>query len=149
MLRDVSHLTIYNDLSMTHPDIYKDIVKWGEYNALEIWIKLSDKREMRYNYRTKDIIETAIPEKANRYEKGVARGYTPEGVWMKQFRNNLIRMLEEKQMTAEDLSERSQIQYRLLVQFINGTKTPSTQNIVRITKALGCTVGDLINFSCI
>ena len=59
--------------------------------------------------------------------------------------NKLKEVRKEKGMSRAELSVRSGVSYKLLWEYENGRREPSLATLRKITKALGCTIDDLLN----
>ena len=58
--------------------------------------------------------------------------------------NKLKEVRKEKGMSRAELSVRSGVSYKLLWEYENGRREPSLATLRKITKALGCTIDDLL-----
>ncbi len=62
--------------------------------------------------------------------------------------NNLKRIRQEKKLTQTKLAELSEVNLRMIQKYENGERDingASALTVYKIAKALGCSVGDLLN----
>ncbi len=60
------------------------------------------------------------------------------------FAENMKRVRKEKKMTQECLSERTGIHQTQLSHYENNDRKPSFENLILISKALRCTIDELV-----
>lgn len=69
-----------------------------------------------------------------------------ESEWRKMFGHRLKVLLHDRNIKHETLAEMLNISKVMVSKYINGTATPSSFNMRRIAKYLGCIASDLIDF---
>ena len=63
---------------------------------------------------------------------------------LKLFSKNLKRMMDEDNMTQEDLADEIGVNRSMISRYINGQSMPSFLTVVRIADALFCQVDDFL-----
>lgn len=66
--------------------------------------------------------------------------------WMKIFGENLKEMLEDANMTQQELADATGISQATISKYIKGTQMPTAKAIVNITYELSCEMYDLVDF---
>ena len=68
-----------------------------------------------------------------------------EQEWRKEFARRLRRIAHQnKDYNQKELAEASGISEVTISRYYNGLRSPSSDNLVRIARALDCTIDDLI-----
>lgn len=63
--------------------------------------------------------------------------------WKDEFSRRLGRLVAQSMMTEDELSELTGISRVSLSQYLNGRSAPNPYNLLRLARALGCSVGYL------
>lgn len=73
------------------------------------------------------------------------RPYSEED-YMDIFGDNLVDLMEEKGFTMYSLSKESHVAASSIYKFMTKKSIPSIKSIINITRVLGCSVEELIDF---
>ena len=68
-----------------------------------------------------------------------------EAQFIREFANNLQGELEYSYTSQKELSEMTGITESAISRYVNGERMPSLKNVIKIARALECSVGDLID----
>ena len=66
--------------------------------------------------------------------------------WMRTFGDNLRDLLEDYKMTQEELAKSVGVNRSTISRYICGDRMPNVRMILKISYALDCDLGDLIDF---
>jgi len=69
-----------------------------------------------------------------------------ESEWLDIFGDNLANLLDEANMTQQELAEAADLSKGSISSYINKRKMPSIRAVLNISKALDIDVGELIDF---
>lgn len=126
---------VFNEFADKYPELVNCIVDWYPSAQMEITVKLYDGRKFSYDWLSKNAISIYDPEEDDDVD---------EKEWRKIFSNNLTRKMRNFGMTQDELSYITGISQVTISKYINCKATPSTYNVRRISKALRCTVSELM-----
>ena len=66
--------------------------------------------------------------------------------WRKEFSRVLRVRMRRKNMTQKELAEEADVTETTMSRYMNATRSPETYALVRIAKALDCSVDELVMF---
>ena len=122
---------LYKNLSDHFPFIARDTVEWEEIGPFELMVRLNDGTVIIYDdsnrtFRTLPPNSDELTEEECRREFGI----------------RLHKMLKRKNITQNELSERTGLSTNSISKYINGRKTPTFYNADKIAKALDCSIDE-------
>lgn len=130
-------LSVYDMFCEDYPMLAKDLVDWYPSAQMEITIKISDGRKYAYDFMTR----VAYPV----YEPGETIIDISEEEWRKLFARNLNRKIRNVAMTQDRLAETIGVTQVTISKYTNGLATPNSRNLIKIAKALKCSIHELVN----
>ena len=123
---------LYENYKLHFPSFEKDCVGWKQTDLFELEINNKDGSINIYN----DMDHTLGPK----INTGTDAG------WKKEFARRLRKKIAMKGITQISLSEITGISQPLLSLYTQGKTLPSVQKASDLSKALNCSVNDLIGF---
>ena len=127
---------VFNEFIMKYPDLAEHIIDWYPSGQMEIAVRLYDGRKYAYNFVIKNIWLIHDPNDET--------DYLNEEEWRLMFSKNLVRKLKNLGMSHDTLSALTGISQVTISKYVNCKATPSGSSISKLTKALKCTVGELV-----
>lgn len=121
---------ILENLKFYNKHFVDKIIDWCPYGEHEILISAND--GWRYIY---DDSDHHIRLYVERNDDG---DMDDESVWRDKFSKRLCSKIHRLGITQGDLSDMTGISSVTLSSYMNGRSTPSTYNLLKIAKALGC-----------
>ena len=131
---------ILNEYKVWHPSLYNQTVECRPSGRYSILVTLDDESRLEYNSTDnsiRDVTKFYIRERTLDVD---------EESWRKEFGRKLQRVIAEKGMTQEKLSEVTGISRQMMSRYVRGTSTPSGYILSRLVEALGCDVRELTKF---
>ena len=131
---------ILNEYKVWHPALYNQTVECRPSGRYSILVTLDDESRLEYNSTDnsiRDVTKFYIRERTLDVD---------EESWRKEFGRKLQRVIAEKGMTQEKLSEVTGISRQMMSRYVRGTSTPSGYILSRLVEALGCDVRELTKF---
>jgi DNA-binding Xre family transcriptional regulator len=131
---------ILDEYHIWHPSLYKRSVECRPSGRYSILVSLDDGSKIEYNSLDNTIREVTqfyIRERADELD---------EETWRKEFGRNLHRVITERSITQETLSEKTGISRQMLSRYVRGNSTPSGYILNRLANALDCDVRELTSF---
>lgn len=126
---------IYEAFLDYHPDLQRKVIDWYPVGKYEILVKLSDGSQV--------IFDEAL--RCSRITK--LDHWMSETEWAKEFSARLQNKFVESGLTLDELSIKSNISRRTLSRYLYGLTYPSHYNVLRLSKALGCSIHELSYFN--
>lgn len=126
---------ILRDALFRFPFLSDKMIDWYPHGKFEVTIKDEDGKLYIYNSVTHTMRNVPPREKIGEYEN--------EEEWREEFRSNLRRKLAITNLTQEQLSEVTGISKTTISNYMQGRATPSGYNILKMAKALGCSIKEL------
>ena len=141
-MRPITWKMIFNEFKQKFPNLIKDLHSWRPYDHLKILIKQIDGTEIIYDYLTKKSYVTS-PEPIEVDER---KTFMDEESWREEFSNRLFDILDGIAMTQKELSELSGVDERMIRRYKHCDSTPSAYVVYKFANAIGCDVGELLDF---
>ena len=122
----------YRNFTIFHKRLADRVVTYEEQNLGFLLIHLDDGTAILYDDYYQRIRD--VPKEPNSMS---------EAEYRKEFGYRLIRLMDIRNITQDELAKRTGIQRCQINKYINGKTTPSFYNVDKIAKALKCSVDDL------
>lgn len=129
--------SVFDDFEIHYPEIADRVVDWYPSSQMEITIKVEDGTKYRYDFFDKSMYRIFTNQDNCDDEVG----------WRNKFARELNRKIRNFGYTQEKLSDVTGISRVTISKYSNGTATPSSYNLIKIAKALECSVSELTTFS--
>lgn len=123
-----------------YPGLYKQTVECRPSGRNSILVTLKDNTKMEY-----DSLDNTIRNVTRLYSREQSDSMSEE-TWRKEFGNKLRRIIFDKGINQDRLSEKLGISRQMLTRYVRGTSTPSGYNLTRLCEALDCDVRELTKF---
>lgn len=127
---------VLEDLEYYHPRVVTQMTDWHPISRNEIFIKTENGEQYTYSF-IGHVLRKLKPPKSD-------IDILSEEEWREVFAEQLCYKMKARGIFQDRLSELTGISRVTINRYINGKATPSTYNIRRIAKALGCSVINLI-----
>ena len=60
-------------------------------------------------------------------------------------KRNIVRLMYENGINQADLAKKAKLTEASISRYINGTRFPSSKSMLKLSKALNCSIDDLVN----
>jgi predicted XRE-type DNA-binding protein len=131
---------IIEDYKIWHTSLYNRTVECRPSGKHCILASLDDETKIEFNSLDKTIRDVT------RLYNHEFNETLDEVAWRKEFGHKLHRIITDKGMTQEKLSEVTGISRQMLSRYVRGTSTPSGYILSRIVETLGCDIRELTKF---
>lgn len=123
-----------------YPNFYAQTVECRPSGRYSILVSLNDGTKMEYNDS-----DNTIRDVTRYYIRETIDGFDEE-TWRKEFGRHLRKVIGDKGITQERLSEMTGLSRQMLSRYIRGTSTPSGYILSRLSEVLDCDVRELTKF---
>ena len=130
---------ILDEYRTWYPSLYEKSVECRPSGRYSILVSLNDGSKIEYNS-----LDNSVREVTRYYKREPAS--LDEESWRKEFGRNLQRIVAERGITQEILSERIGISRPMLSRYFRGNSTPSGYILTRLSEVLDCDVRELSRF---
>ena len=123
-----------------HPSLYAKTSECRPSGYYSILACLTDGSKIEYNSldnTIRDVTRFYICEPENKLD---------EESWKKEFGRQLRRLMAERGINQDRLSELTGISRQMLSRYVNGNSTPSGYTLTRLSDVLDCDVRELTRF---
>lgn len=127
---------IFDEFKTMVPWVMRDIADWYPSGQMEITIKLKDGSRMIYDY---------VDKKWQMISSYACDYWITEKEWRYEFARKLKRRLNIKGMNQTDLSKLTGITQAQLSRYLSGEASPRGYNVLKIARALECSVSELVD----
>lgn len=127
---------VFDEFKTLEPRMIQDVADWYPSGQMEITIKLNDGSRIIYDYVEKTW--QSIPDYA--YESWIT-----EKEWRDEFSRKLIRRMKSNGMTQADLAELTGLTQPQINNYVRGYSTPKGYTVLRLARALRCSVSELVD----
>lgn len=128
---------MYNEFLMYYPFLERHVRDWSQINNFEIEVVLDDGKRIIYN----------TLEKGMRYVKDIPKDLT--AIEDKEVRYAFAKQLHSKMLmkgyTQKTLSNETGISQVTISNYTHCRATPSLTNMLKLSKALNCSIGELVD----
>ena len=118
---------LYENLSDYFPFVARDAIEYKEIGPFELMIRLNDGSVVMYDDSLRSIRN--LPSRSDELTEEQCR---------REFGIRLHKLLKRKNITQNELSERTGISINCISKYITGRRTPSFYSVDKIAKALDC-----------
>lgn len=125
---------VYEYFKQDYPLIADDAIDWYPSAQFEITVKMKDKSRYSYHMLLHKI--TKISER----KEGLM-----EEEWKVKFSENLKRIMKNRMMLQDELTEITGITQGMLSRYIGGRSIPNMYNARKIADGLQCSIEELYN----
>lgn len=129
-----------NSYKLWYPSLYEKTVECRPCGRYSIMVRLDDGTRMEY-----DDLDHTIRD-VSRFYNHDDSGVLDEDTWKKEFGRTLRRLISERGMTQERLSDITGISRQMLTRYVRGNSIPSGYVLSRLAVALDCDVRELTRF---
>lgn len=117
------------------------VKKWYSTEDMVIVIELNDGSAIQYDYILKTF--RSAPSLNELKEKCAPN---TEEKWRREFAIRLYKKIRIKGISLDELSWVSGVSVGSISNYVNGVSTPTVYNVRKLADALGCKVGELVDF---
>lgn len=131
---------VANEFKRWHPTFYKRTIECiitGYHLLLAI---LDDGTKLEFSS-----LDNSLRDVTQMYDPDY-NAHMSEIEWRNSFSSKLKSLIHDRSIKQEVLADMLGISRTMLSKYINGKATPSSYNLNRIARVLGCDVRDLIDF---
>lgn len=128
---------VYKAFCQDYPRLAEDMVDWYPSAQMEITVKIKDGKKYAYDFMPR----RAYPV----WDQNDNDIDVSEEEWRNMFARNLNKKMRNVTMSQDRLAEEVGISQATISKYVNGLATPSSLNLIKITKALRCSVHELVN----
>ena len=121
-----------------YPTLFEKTEHFQPLGRLSILVHMNDGAKLEYTAH-----DHAIRDVTRYYDKSNA---VDEESWRKEFGRRLRRLISERGISQEKLSETTGISRQMMTRYVKGTSTPSGFTLSRLSEALDCDVRELTRF---
>lgn len=129
---------IFKTFENRYQHLVDRMVDWYPSGRNEFTVVLNDGTEVVYNYVDDKTRRSYIPKYDN--------SEVSEESWSKEFGIRLYKIMNERGISQNELSEMTGISKVSLSKYMNGKAIPSAYNARRIARALDCSMYELYEF---
>lgn len=130
------YFMILEEFEKYYPMLAEDAVDWYPSGRDEITVKLKNGSRVYYDH----------DQKAFGYVRTNIDSNYEEENWKKEFGRRLNKLMRSKGLIQSELAGLSEMSVISISNYIRGVSTPSGYNIIKLARALGCSVSELIDF---
>lgn len=123
-----------------YPNLYERTVDCKPCGRYTILATLDDGSRLEYT-----TLNDSIRDVSKYYAVRNGDGNNEE-VWRQEFGNKLRRIIAERGMSQEQVSDLTGISRQMLTRYVKGMSTPSGYNLTRLSEILDCDIRDLTRF---
>ena len=127
---------MFEDFKMFCPWSKRGVVRWKTFDKTQIIVELDDGSKILYDYL----------DKTFRNLHPIVEGDNEEECWRYEFSQRLRTKMRQRAVRQEILSEETGISRPMISHYMNGKSLPSIYNVMKIARALHCTVEELMHF---
>lgn len=128
---------VYKAFCQDYSRLAEDMVDWYPSAQMEITVKIKDGKKYAYDFMTR----RAYPVRdQNDNDIDIS-----EEEWRDMFAHNLNKKMRNVTMSQDRLAEEVGISQVMISKYVNGLATPSSLNLIKIAKALQCSIHELVN----
>lgn len=128
---------VYDNFEQHYPELSDRMVDWYPSGQMEITVKLDDGSILKYDWMGATIEHIRVP---NDFINDYDEAYCKE-----RFGYNLRNKMRHMGISQDELSYLTDISKVSLSKYMNGKASPTVYNLLRIAKALRCSVSELTN----
>lgn len=128
----------FENFTRTLPSAAEKVVDWWPSGRFEITMKLEDGSRVIYN----DLNNTSRFVRHETFNADISS----EDEWKNIFASRLTDLMRVNFISAGELSDRTGLSRQIVSSYINGRRIPNGYNLVKIAKAIGCSVTELTEF---
>lgn len=123
-----------------YPNLYERTVECKPCGRYTILVRLDDGSRLEYT-----TLNDTVRDVSKYYGVNHADGSNEEE-WRQEFGRKLRRIMAERGVSQERVSELTGISRQMLTRYVKGTSTPSGYNLTRLSEILDCDVRELTRF---
>jgi hypothetical protein len=131
---------LLNDYRAWYPNFYNRTVECRPSGRYSILVTLDDDTRMEYNS-----LDNTIRDVTRLYLHNPIENMDEE-TWRKEFGQKLRRVISERGVNQETISDRLGISRQMLTRYVRGMSTPSGYNVSRLSELLDCDIRELTKF---
>lgn len=129
---------VYEEFCQDYTNLAEEMVDWYPSAQLEITIKIRGDKKYAYDLLSRQAYLIHDSD-------DIDSGDISEEEWRKLFARNLNRKMRNVAMTQDRLSELTGISQVTISKYINGKTIPNSRNLIKMAKALKCSIHELVN----
>lgn len=126
---------VYKTFCQDYPNLSEEMVDWYPSAQMEITVKTMDGKKYAYDFMDRRIYP--ICDRGGNID-------ISEAEWRKIFVCNLNRKMRNMAMTQTRLAEKTGVSQITISKYINGLATPSSFNLIKMARALKCSIHELV-----
>lgn len=129
---------VYEAFCQDYPNLAEEMVDWYPSAQLEITVKIRGGKKYAYDFMTRQAYLASDPEYDDMND-------ISEEEWRKMFARNLNRKMRNVSMTQDRLADKVGISQVTISKYTNGLATPNSRNLIKMARALKCSIHELVN----
>lgn len=128
---------VYEAFCQDYSRLAEEMIDWYPSAQMEITVKIQGGKKYAYDFMTR---QAYLVCDQNDDSTDIS-----EEEWREMFARNLNKKMRNVTMTQDRLAEKVGISQVAISKYVNGLATPSSLNLIKIAKALQCSIHELIN----
>lgn len=129
---------VYEAFCQDYPNLAEEMVDWYPSAQLEITVKIRGGKKYAYDLLSRHAYLVHESDDIDSID-------ISEEEWRKLFARNLNRKMRNVAMTQDRLGEMTGISQVTISKYTNGLVTPNSRNLIKMAKALKCSIHELVN----
>lgn len=128
---------VYGAFCQDYSDLAEEMIDWYPSAQLEITVKIRCGKKYAYDFMTRQAYLTYDPD-----DDDID---ISEEEWRKLFARNLNQKMRNVAMTQDRLAEMIGVTQVTISKYTNGLAIPNSRNLIKMAKALKCSIHELVN----
>lgn len=129
---------VYEAFCQDYPNLAAEMLDWYPSAQLEITVKIEGGKKYAYDFLNRQAY--LIHDPGNKDSIDIS-----EEEWRKIFARNLNRKMRNVAMTQDRLADTIGVTQVTISKYTNGLATPNSRNLIKMARALKCSIHELVN----